>query len=509
MEFRVFSDLIMKNCATYPDKDHLFFKERSNTYKQTGEAVLKTAAVLKANGVKKGDRVAIIMENCPEFLFAYGAVVILGAIVVPTNTFLTDKEIAVNLNDCTAEYIITSDIFAPLQAVKELVPTVKKVFTYNKASFDAVEIYSSPEQAVDIDTSFIDRGDSAAIIYTSGTTGNPKGVELTHKNLVENAKQYSEALHMTHHDRTLLMLPMFHSFSFLACVSGPLVEGTSVIILSSVADMTKAGFFESLAKLKPTMMLGVPAVYAALTRLKVNDDMKKAFTFRVCASGGAPLPVEVIKRFKEIYDIPIVEGYGLSEAAPGAAVNPLHFQKPGSIGFPLPRIETRIVDADGSEVPVGVSGELCLRGENVMKGYWKKPKETAEVIKNGWLHTGDVAKKDEDGFIYIVDRIKDLIIVKGMNVYPREIDELLYQYKGVVAAAVVGVPYEGSEVPIAYIQAEDGVKLNEAEIKAYLKEHIAAFKMPRRILLVNDIPMNAAGKVLKKELRERAIMEFG
>jgi long-chain acyl-CoA synthetase len=302
---------------------------------------------------------------------------------------------------------------------------------------------------------------------------------------------------------------MFHSISFLACVSGPLVEGTSVIILGSVADMSKAEYSGMISRLRPTMMLGVPAVYAALTRLKITPEARAEFPFRVCASGGAPLPVEVIKRFQELYGKPLIEGYGLSEASPGVAVNPLDWQKPGTIGKPLPGIELMVADEEGNELPVNTPGELCVKGDNVMKGYWESPEETAKVIRNGWLRSGDVATKDEDGFYTIVDRIKDLIIVKGMNLYPREIEELLYRYDGVHSAAVVGVPDgEGSEIPVAFIKPEEGAELSERRLKSYISDNVALFKVPRRIVFIDEIPMTGSGKVFKKALKEKATELF-
>jgi long-chain acyl-CoA synthetase len=302
---------------------------------------------------------------------------------------------------------------------------------------------------------------------------------------------------------------MFHATAMMCCLLSPLVKGGSSIILESILEVGKSYFSEMLMTLRPTLIIAVPSLYATMARAKVSETERANFPFRICISGGAPLPVEVIHRFKEVYDITIIEGYGLSEASPVVSCNFLLLQKPGTIGVALPAVDVRVVDENGNDLPLNTPGELITRGPNVMKGYWNKPDETAKALKDGWLYTGDVATLDEDGFITIVDRIKDLILVKGMNVYPREVEELLYKYKGVLSAAVVGVSDgDGSEVPVAYMKVDPEVKISLDELKEYLRYNLANYKMPRRFVITDDIPMNAGGKVWKKELRERARKDF-
>lgn len=509
MNFKKLPELISNNAAVYPEKICLFFKDKSFTFTQMEHKILHTACALQANGVKKGDRVAVLLENSPEFIFAYFGILKLGAVAVPTNVFLKDLEISANLNDCSAEYIITSETFADrMTHMRELAVDLKTVFTFHKTSFDSVIISHTPENGRAAEVS-VTADDLAMILYTSGTTGRPKGVMLTHSNLLENAKSFSQAVGMIHEDRMLLLLPMFHATSLLCCILTPLVEGGSIIVLESILEVSRSYYPEMLSTLRPSIIIGVPALYVTLSRARATKETKADFPFRLCICGGAPLPMETIDRFKEVYGVPILEGYGLSEASPAIAFNPSTWQKPGTIGRPVPNVEVRIVDENDNDLPVNTPGELCARGPNIMKGYWNQPEETAKALKNGWLHTGDVATRDEDGFLAIVDRIKDLILVKGMNVYPREVEEVLYKYNGVLSAAVVGIPDgEGSEIPIAFIKADPAANLSVEELKEYVRRNVASYKVPRRFVITDDMPVNAGGKVLKKELRERARKEF-
>lgn len=507
MEFKKVSELISNNAVLFPDKTCIFFKDKQYTYKQIENIVRHVANTLRSNGVKKGDRVGILLENSPEFAFAYFGIMMLGAVAVPTNVFLKDREIAANMNDCAATYLITSETFADrMTHMLQMAMDMKMFFSFEKCSFESVVFNSLQQNTAEVDEE-IDINDLALVLYTSGTTGRPKGVMLTHFNLLSNAKSFSRSVEDRHNDRMLLLLPMFHATSMMCCMLTPLVKGTSVIIVESILEVSKAYYPEMLKKLKPTLIVGVPALFATLA--KARDVDKENFPFRLCICGGAPLPVEIIDQFKQTYGVMILEGYGLSEASPVVAFNPLTMQKAGSIGVALPSIEIKLVDEEGNDVGLHKEGELCVNGPNVMKGYWGQPEETARTIKNGWLHTGDVAKQDEDGFLFIVDRIKDLILVKGMNVYPREIEELLYKYNGISSAAVVGLPDgQGSEIPIAYIKTDPGADIDQSKLKEYLRYNLASYKIPRRIVFIDEMPVNAGGKILKKELRERAKKEF-
>ena len=508
MEFRILPDLISKNAKTYPDKVCIFFKDRTYTFAEAEQRINSTAAALKDNGVKRGDRVLILLENRPEFTFAYLGTMKMGAIAVPSNVFLKDREIAMNMNDCDAEYMITSEIFAEkLTYIYELALNLKTIFSYNKTSFKTILI--EDRQGADI-AADIASNDLALILYTSGTTGRPKGVMLEHRSVIANAQAVSDFIGYLHNDRMLLLLPMFHATSMLVSMLTPLITGGSVIIMESILEVSRAYYPDMLAKLKPTLTVGVPALFATLTRAKVTPETRESvFPFRLALCGGAPLPVEIIERFKEIYGKMILEGYGLSEASPVISCNPTAKQKAGTIGITLQFVEVKIVDGDDNELPPNTPGELIARGPNVMRGYWNQPEETEKTLKNGWLHTGDIASKDEEGYLTIIDRLKDLILVKGMNVYPREIEELLYKYNGILTAAVVGIPDgEGSEIPVAYVKVNPEAGVTVEALKKYIRYNIASFKVPRRFVITDDIPVNAGGKVLKKELRERAIKEF-
>ena len=506
-EFEKYSDLVSRNAKEFPDKVCIYFKDKTYTYKELDTMVRRTANVFMAHGVGFGDRVTLLLGNSPEFLFAYFAASMMGAVIVPLNTFLKEREVSINMNDCGSCFLVTGEAFAGvISPLRALVPDMKQVFSFEDTSFDSVNIYKdSAATDAPINVSINPKEDLSTIIYTSGTTGKPKGVMLTHYNLVENGKGYNAGVEGTVDDITLLVLPMFHSFTFLACVSGPFIMGAGIAILGSVMEMSKESYAHFVKRVRPTMLLGVPQVYSTMARMKLTPEQRELFTFRICFSGGAPLPVETIRLFKENYGVPLVEGYGLSEAAPGVAVNPPRgVQKPGSIGLPLIRIEMKVVDENDNEVPINTPGELCVRGPNIMKGYWNQPEETACALRGGWLHTGDVAIKDEDGYYSIVDRLKDLILTKGMNVYPREIEELLYAYPNVLTAAVIGVPdKDGSEIVVAYVKHSPDAKMDETEIKHYLKDKLANFKVPRRIIFTDDIPINASGKVSKKDLRLR------
>jgi long-chain acyl-CoA synthetase len=506
MEFENLSELISKNAKIYPDKPLLFFKDHYYIYSKVDETVTHAAGVLQVNGVKKGDRVAILIENSPDFIFALYAIMKIGAIAVPTNVFLKEREIALNMTDCGAEYLITSNTFAErIKQLPEYVLSLKKIFTFLKAGFDSVVITGAQATLKPVQ---VTGDDLAIVLYTSGTTGRPKGAMLTHGNFISNAEAFTRRLEYVPEDRMLLVLPMFHATTLTCCINTPILNSCSIVILESILEVSKADFPKLLGKLRPTLVVGVPAFYSTLARMK-PEELKKNFHFRLCVCGGAPLPVDTINRFKEVYDCTILEGYGLSEAAPALVVNPVSKQKVGSIGTAIDNVEVRIVDDEDNELQPLMPGELIAKGPNIMKGYWDHPEESAAALKNGWLHTGDVAYADEDGYIFIVDRIKDLILVKGMNVYPREIEELLYKYNGVLSAAVVGIPDgEGSELPIAYIKLDNQAKITITDLKNYLKHNLASFKIPRRFVITDDIPLNASGKVIKKELKERALKDF-
>ncbi|MGA1862170.1 fatty acid--CoA ligase [Deferribacter thermophilus] len=509
MNFKNLGDMLIQNAKRLKSKKYIFFEDKKYTYMEVNKITNKIAHALINLGLKKGDRVAILMDNSPEFLFSFFAITKCGAIAVPINNFLKQEEVEYILNDCQVKYLISTENYKDYFAyLKDKVDSLVAILTYNYLSPHSVDLNELIKDEPDSDLPCdFDMDELAVLIYTSGTTGHPKGAMLTHKNLLSNCDACNKAFKVKKNDRFLLFLPMFHSYAFTTCVLLPTFLGCSIIILRSVMELRSKKFKNVLLFKRPTFFLGVPQVFSALSKAKLPKwFIKFLYPVRIHVSGGAPLPEEILNEFKNKFNRPIIEGYGLSEASPVVSVNRLEWQKPYSVGLPLPGVEVKVVNDDEEELPVGEIGELIVKGPNVMKGYWNLPEATDQAIRNGWLFTGDMAKVDEDGFIYIVDRKKDLIIVKGINVYPREIEELLYQYPGVEAAAVIGIPDEASgEVPVAYVMPQEGATLNEKDIKNYLKSHLANFKIPKKIYIVNELPMTATGKVLKRKLKEQVL----
>ena len=503
--------MFQKQAYKYGKKKYLLFNDTTYTYSSANSIINRVARRLKAINIKEGDRVGILLENSPEFIFSFFALMKIGAIAVPINTFFKEEEIAYILNDCQARFLFSSNAFIEeIKDLENIVDGFKNILTYEDIKLSAknppINMYNEIEKIDDKDfpaNQSID--DTAILLYTSGTTGNPKGAILTHRNILSNVDGCVKAFKINRKDRFLLFLPMFHSYTFTTCVMLPTFCGCSIIILSSVMELRKKTFRKVLIFKRPTFFLGVPQVYSALTKAKMPPwFIKFIYPVKIHVSGGAPLPEETLNNFIEKFKKPIIEGYGLSEASPVVCVNRLEWQKPYSVGLPLANVQVKAVNEEEEEVPTGQVGELIIKGPNVMKGYWKMPEATNNTIKNGWLFTGDMGKIDEDGFVYIVDRKKDLIIVKGINVYPREIEELIYMFENVEAAAVIGLKDDvNGEIPVAYVMPKEGETVDTHALKDYLRKHLANFKLPRHIYLVDDLPMTATGKVLKRKLKEQ------
>ena len=351
--------------------------------------------------------------------------------------------------------------------------------------------------------------DVAAILYTSGTTGHPKGVMLTHRNLISNVTASIKAIKFTKKDRFLCLLPMFHSFTWMACVLAPLYLGAAVAIVESVKPFGKV--LRNIIRNRITIFVAIPPIYNLLShipvpRILVSRLLKILNPLRICVSGAASLPVEVLRKFEQKFRIPLLEGYGLTEASPVVSINPQEKRRPGSVGLPIAGVEVKVVDEDGNQLPPNKEGELLVKGENVMQGYYKLPEETKKTIKEGWLYTGDIARIDEDGYIYIVDRKKDMIIVRGLNVYPREIEEVLYLNPKVAETAVIGIKDElRGEAPIGYVALKEGEEMTEAELIRFLRERLASYKVPRTIEFRDSLPKTSTGKILKRALEKDVI----
>jgi long-chain acyl-CoA synthetase len=468
--------------------------EAGLTYGELDDASARVAGMLAERGIRPGDRVAIMLPNVPEFAVVYYGILRAGAIVVPMNPLLKTREVAYYLEDAAAKAIFAwHSAFGEAQsgadqAGAEAIVVDPGTFPRVLAAARAV-----PE-LVDRDAD-----DTAIILYTSGTTGHPKGAELTHANLARNAEiVVTDLTQLTADDVIFGGLPLFHSFGQTCALNAAIATGACVTLLPRF-DPQEA--LAMLARDGVTVLAGVPTMYVALLAHADNktDDLA---ALRVCISGGAAMPVEVMKGFEEAFGCMVLEGYGLSETSPVACFNhPSGERKPGSIGTPIRGVEMRVIDSDGNDAPRGDAGEIAIRGHNVMKGYWGRPEATVEAIPDGWFRTGDIGRIDEDGYFSIVDRKKDLIIRGGYNVYPREIEEVLYEHPAVAEAAVIGVPHPelGEEIAAA-VALKPGATATPRELRDYVKAQVAAYKYPRHVWLVDELPKGPTGKILKREI---------
>lgn len=468
----------------------------SVSYGRLQEQVELYRNVFYARGIRPGENVGLFARNSPEFVYCYMAIVSLGAVVVPLNFQLAAREIAFIVKDARMKTLVTMeqlDIDNELsrqnygQTVTQLViPALKRQL--------ACEHWPAAPVA--------DRGLNAdspcAIIYTSGTTGRPKGAVLSHNNLIANARALRERLPVTAADNVLCVLPMYHCFAWTCAVLNPLLCGAAITILEAFAPK------ETIAAIKAykvTVAYGVPPMYNLLTRIGEPGGFAGV---KYLISGGASLPEKVARQFTDKYGIQILEGYGLSEASPVVALNPVDQPKYCSIGKALPGLKVKVVDGDGQELPPGEVGEIIVKGPSVMLGYFNLPAESAAALKDGWLYTGDLAYRDNEGYIFVVDRLKDLIIANGENIYPREIEELLYSFPGIAEASVIGAADElRGQVALAYVVIQAGCDFDKKAVREYLQANIAAYKIPRDFIIVDELPKNQTGKILKRVLREQ------
>lgn len=483
------------NCAQqHAPRPAIFWGDREISYAELLAQSQNVAERLQNEiGVKPGDRVALWLKNCPEFVSSVFGVLQAGAVVVPINNFLKPAEVAYILNDSGAKGVISDASLAEAQSqVAGLLPGLKIL--------SAEEIAHSQTPVADFKPA--ERGEAglAALLYTSGTTGHPKGAMLTHANFLHNVASCIEVLGVRDDDRLVVALPQFHSFMFTVGTLLPCLTGCGIVLIKTLHPFKS--LLEEIARQRGTILPSVPAFYRAV--LAVPEFGK--LPLRLCISGGAPLPAEVFSQFTRLFSFPLREGYGPTESSPVATVNPIYGEnRPGSVGKPIPRVELSIRDDNGVELPAGATGEICIRGGNVMQGYWNQPEETKKVFRDGWLLTGDVGHRDADGYYYITDRKKDMLIVNGINVYPREIEEVIYHFPGVKEAAVIGVPdSRRGEQPLAFVAAAEGQTLDEKALLQFIRGQLADYKMPRQIVILTALPKNATGKILKTELRKQA-----
>lgn len=494
-------ELLARQAVHYPNKIFLYYKELEVTYRQLDERADAVANGLLRAGVGNGEKIALLLPNCPEFLYAFFGVVKLGAIAVPVNTQLKSEEIAYILENAEAQGLITTpELYERVRPVRKRLPRLELLYLTGeraKEGFVFSGLLSHPKTAPKID---VDPGDPAALIYTSGTTGRPKGVILTHRNYLVDTDQTVHAAKIGEADRFLCILPLFHVNGQVVTILSPLFAGGSMVLMER---FTPKEFFPTLSRFKATAFSGVPTIYAMLLQ-HVEPGKYDLSSLRFCICGAAPMPVELFEKFEAAFHAFILEGYGLSEGTCVSSLNPLGGKrKIGSIGLPLPGQAMKIVDDQDRELSDRAVGEIVVKGENVMAGYFKNPEATAEALRSGWLHTGDLGYRDEEGYFFIVGRKKEMIIRGGENIYPKEIEEILYRHPQVAEAAVVGLPDPlwGEEVA-AFIIPKPQETPDGDEIMAFCRRQLANFKCPRRVILVSELPKTATGKIQKGVLRE-------
>jgi len=526
--------LLMDAAAAYPNHEALDFLGRSMTYKELLRQCRKVANALKALPLAKGDRVAIMLPNCPQAVISYYGALMAGATVVQTNPTYTERELHRQLADSGAAVLIVLDLLLPralkarvdtaLRSVivtsladglpfpKNLLYPIKRRREYPNLKIedkaDGVVRWSSflsRGQAADLCEEVDADEDLAMIQYTGGTTGKPKGVMLTHANLLANTHQVNAWCYRLEagKERYLAALPLFHVFGLTVLLNQAIHRAGSLLLIPRFEPKM---VLDAIRRRKPTVFPGAPTMYIAL----MNHPLTKEGDFasiRVCVSGAAPLPHEVQERFERQSGGKLIEGYGLTESSPVTHCNPIWgYRKNGTIGLPLPDTDARIVGEDDWEpLPPGEIGELVVRGPQVMKGYWNRPNETDEALQDGWLRTGDIGTMDEEGFFSIIDRKKDVILAGGYNVYPREVEEVLFEHPAVKEASVLGVPdaYRGETVK-AFVVVKDGWQVSDMQLDRWCRERLASYKVPKSYEFRDVLPLSLIGKVIRRKLREES-----
>lgn len=501
------SELLETRVAVTPGKHFLLSEadERRFSFTDFHQAVNRTAGLLLARGIGKGDVVSLLLPNSAEYIIGYFACWKLGALAGPVNSMLKAQEISFVLSDSeTKALLVHSDFLPTVLNIRSDLPKLREVIVFDDEAAATAE-FIAPDEARLAQLPDIDRETEAIIIYTSGTTGKPKGCLLTHGNLIANARQISQWLGFTPDDRLLTIMPLFHMNAVSVTTMSALYAGGSTV----VSPKFSASRFWQIVSDYQVTSFGSVATMLSMLLTKFPDGVPEGLQngqLRFAMCGSAPVPAEVMKRFEETFNCLVIEGYGLSESTCRSTFNPPdERRRPGSCGMPIGN-EMRVVDDNDNPVADGELGEIVLRGENILKGYYRNPVATATAFRNGWFHTGDVGYRDADGYFFIVDRKSDMIIRGGENIYPREIDEVLYQHPAVAAAATIGIPDQlyGEEVA-AFIVLKEGREATEEEIIAFCGARLADYKCPKTVRFVKEIPKGPTGKLLKREL----VNEFG
>ncbi len=508
------STVLEHHARNSSNKEALIFADKRITFAQLDAAANQIANGLTSLGIGYGDKVALTCPNLPYFPMIYFGILKTGASVVPLSVLLKRHEIAYHLQDSDAKayfcFVGTPEMPMGQEGYAgfEMTNSCEHFFMITPTFTDASPIEGTKTMGMLMagkspvfQSYFTSPDDTAVIIYTSGTTGRPKGAELTHSNIFLNANLSKDLQDLNYTDKTMLVLPLFHIFGQVVCMIASIYRGsTAVLVPRFDAEMV----LSLIQNEKITHFAGVPTMYWGLLSYPEANKFDSS-SLRVCLSGGAALPVQVLKDFEAKYNVAILEGYGMSEGSPVVTFNhPDRVRKPGSVGTPVWGVEVCIKDENGNELGANEKGELCYRGHNVTKGYYKRPDATAESIKNGWLHSGDIAIRDDDGYYFIVDRTKDMIIRGGFNVYPREVEEVMMQHSAISMVAVIGVPNDeyGEEIKACVVLKPDA-QLSEQELITWTKERIASYKYPRIVEFMSSLPMGASGKILKRELRAK------
>jgi long-chain acyl-CoA synthetase len=496
------AQLLDSSAQHFADRPAILFGERAVSYAALREQVDRVASGLANRGIGAGDRVALFLPNIPEFATVFLAAQKVGAIAVSMNVMLTADEVRYILDDCCPRLLFTVGGLMP--AVTPLIGTLlgaDQVIICEGAAeaFVSLAAFSADGTNVPFATRAMEPNSPASILYTSGTTGRQKGATLSHANVLSNVHAVREYLRIEPADRLLLFLPLFHCFGQNFIMNAALASGATLVMhrrfeTESVLASTEGD--------RVTMFFAVPTIYISLLNAGVAP--ARLASVRYFFSAAAALPAEVAERWHSRFGRPIHEGYGLTETSPFATYNHEWSHRPGSQGTSIPLVDISIMDENDQPVPTGGWGEICITGPNVMLGYWNRPAETAEALRGGWFHSGDVGYLDDDGYLYIVDRTKDMINSAGFKIWPREVEEVLYTYAGVQECAVVGVPDSiKGEVAKAYVVAKPGVELAVDQVEAFCRQRLATYKIPREYEFIAEIPKNATGKILKRVLRER------
>jgi long-chain acyl-CoA synthetase len=491
-------DVLASSAGRAPHRPAFVFRDRRVSYGELQAQSHRLAGLLAAAGVRPGDRVAMMLPNVPEFGTTYFGALAAGATVVPLNPLLKPDEVQYILEDSGAAAIVSLEMSRPLlAAAREPIRRVPRLLVLDAPDLGGEVLLTAASPTVEAPRRA--PRDVAACLYTSGTTGRPKGAMLTHANLIANLASFHRVLHATEDEVFLAVLPFFHAYGATTLLLLPLSIGATVVL---EPRFVPEGILRSIVQHGVTIFMGVPSMFAVLAGLPMP--VAPPHRLRFCISGGAPLSTAVLEAFEARHRVPIYEGYGPTECSPVLTVNPPDgLRKIGSVGPPIPDVEIRIVDEEGRSLPPGEIGEIAARGPNVMLGYLNRPEDTAAAIRDGWYHTGDLGRVDDDGYVYIVDRKTDLILVGGLNVYPSEVERVLCTHPGVAEAVVIGVPDTlRGEAVSALVIPRDGQVVVIPELLQWCRQRLAGYKVPRTIRLVTELPRTVTGKVLKSALRQ-------